>query len=73
MARYTRYYTGVPPKGSRRITGLLYRSLDDPAGVIIVDKPGAWPTIFDGGCDVIHVTYNLATDDVLELVCNGVA
>lgn len=73
LDQYRRYYTGAHPKRAHRVAGLLYRDFDDPPGVIIVDKPDAFPMIFDGGCDVIHVTYDLATDEVLELFCNGVA
>lgn len=81
LSTYARFYAGAPPKGSHRITGLLLRSfsvrsmpdLDRSAGVTIVDKPGDWPDVADGGCGVIHVTYNLATDEVIELQCNGVA
>ena len=73
LARYTRYYTGAPPKGSHRITGLLYRDVDGTAGVRIVEKPGDWPKVSDGGCDVIEVTYSLATDEILQMACNGVA
>ena len=75
LASYTRFYAGVPPRGSDRIEGLLllHEGVDGPYGFGIVDKPGDWPVVNDGGCSVIHVTYDVRVERFLSVFCNGVA
>jgi hypothetical protein len=43
-----------------------------PAGIYVVE-PGALPEIYDGGCGVIDLEYDVASDVILSFACHGSA
>lgn len=44
-----------------------------PAGIYTVSSRKGSPTIFDGGCSVMRVTYDVEEDQIVSLQCkNGV-
>ncbi len=43
------------------------------AGIYIVSSKREFPTIFDGGCSVMHVVYDVEAGRVVSLQCNGIA
>jgi len=73
LSRYARYYTGLNENGHHVIAGELISWVDDsrPAGVHIVASEKEFPVIFDGGCSVIHIHYDVDTSQITRLTCNG--
>ncbi len=82
---YYRYYAGVTIKGRRMIraeftefpnsTKIVNNEIefyqDGPAvQVVPVDK---FPNIFDGGCGVVNMLYDVDADRMVWQRCNGVA
>ena len=37
------------------------------------DWEGELPIIMDGGCSIVHITYEIATQHLLSVSCNGEA
>ncbi|WP_177204002.1 hypothetical protein [Sphingobium sp. AP50] len=67
---YSRYYYWASDTDHRKVYGVL--SMDR--------KPGRWwvevdeaPQIMDGGCSVISLTYDVLSDRVVSIFCNGEA
>ena len=44
-----------------------------PAGIYIVEDENEFPTIFDGGCAVMRVVFDVEANHVVSLKCNGLA
>jgi hypothetical protein len=60
---YTRYYA--------QTGGLLdavFIAGVDEVRIVSLDQ---LPQIFDGGCDVVHAKYDLATGHIQSIFCNG--
>ena len=68
---YARYYTMYAEKGSQILHGVFVLE-SKQSGVHIVER-SKMPGVFDGGCLVVNFKYDLATDRVIEVFCNGVA
>ena len=74
IAQYARYYFGYKADNHRMIRGELilpFRSKMKPAGIYVVGSQREFPTIFDGGCAVIHVVYDVEAGHMISLQCNG--
>jgi len=82
---YFRYYAGVTIKGRRMIraeftdfpnsTRIVKNEIefyqDGPAvQVVSLDK---FPSVFDGGCGVVNMLYDVDADRMVWLHCNGLA
>jgi hypothetical protein len=80
LSRYARYYSWERrADGVRRVIGLYttFRQagilgLDQPPGRYWV-TPEQMPGIEDGGCGVVNVTYDVASDHIESVGCNGLA
>jgi hypothetical protein len=76
IGQYARYYFGYMANNHRMIRGELvlpFGSKMKPAGIYVVDSQREFPTIFDGGCSVMHVVYDVDAGRLVSLQCNGVA
>lgn len=69
LASYKRYYAN-DGKQPGYIVATFIHDPSDP-GVLIV-PPDQLPQVFDGGCDVLNLRYQLNSHRVLSLRCNGV-
>jgi hypothetical protein len=76
IAEYARYYVGYTANNHRMIRGELimpFGSRMKPAGTYVVGSEKDFPMIFDGGCAVMHVVYDVEAGHIVSLRCNGVA
>lgn len=71
LKSYLRYYSGITVKNRRMIVGIFLLDVDH-AGIKITDVDNL-PRVFDGGCEVINVKYDVRKKRVVEIFCNGVA
>jgi hypothetical protein len=79
---FVRFYVGTGQSPHRTVIGVLlnrtflkafgsanpYRSAPDRSLVQSVDK---LPSVFDGGCGVVHVEYDLAEIRFRRVFCNA--
>jgi hypothetical protein len=75
IAQYARYYFGYKADNHRMIRGELilpFGSKMKPAGIYVVGSQREFPTIFDGGCAVMQVVYDVEAGRMVSLQCNGV-
>jgi hypothetical protein len=74
VATYARYYAGVTLAGRRTIVGelVLPAIMGQKAGVHIGSEDD-FPGIFDGGCDVVYLTYDVQRARIVSIMCNGIA
>jgi hypothetical protein len=42
-----------------------------PAGTYVVGSKREFPMIFDGGCAVMHIVYDVEVSRLVSLQCNG--
>jgi hypothetical protein len=75
VSEYARYYAPYMAGDHRMIRGELVRPMGSrkPAGIYVVGSEKDFPHIFDGGCSVVHVVYDVETASVVSLKCNGYA
>ena len=76
VGQYARYYFGYKANNHRMISGEFvfpFGTKMKPAGIYMVGSERGFPTIFDGGCSVIHVVYDVEEVRMVSLQCNGVA
>lgn len=67
--------------GDGRVVAVYYSPADDRGRALYAlagerrwhDWEGELPFIMDGGCSIVHVTYEIATQHILSVSCNGVA
>ena len=67
---YTRYYAGVVKAGRRVTLGKYHLG---GSSVVLVKGEGDLPQVFDGGCNVINVEYDVDAHSFAAAFCNGVA
>jgi hypothetical protein len=76
LKKYLRYYAGATINGRRMIRGefLLFDAFDSSKrpGIYIVAEDGL-PSVFDGGCSVVNLLYDLETARIVSISCNGIA
>ena len=65
LDRYTRTYMF----GERKVLA-IYTSYGQP-GRVWVSRPADFPIVFDGGCSVVNVVYDLKTQLFTQVACNG--
>ena len=76
VSEYARYYAPYMAGDHRMIRGELVIPIGSkmkPAGVYVVDSEKDFPHIFDGGCAIVHVVYDVETARLISLKCNGYA
>lgn len=71
LADYGRYYAGKAAGNKHTIIGVLM--LHAPTPGITFSDPAHLPNVFDGGCGVIDVEYEVEARLVTRLSCHGVA
>jgi hypothetical protein len=74
VAKYGRFYTGVFVKGEQIIQGELIVPKEGmylTVGAYIVASVRDLPLISDGGCEVIHLVYDVNTTRFLYFKCGG--
>ncbi|WP_158755342.1 hypothetical protein [Dyella sp. S184] len=71
LRSYRRYYYGQVTHGHRLLMGTYVLS-PNHAGVQIV-SPAQSPKIFDGGCSIINMKYDVERKKVVSIFCNGAA
>jgi hypothetical protein len=74
LARYARYYAGYTDNRHRLIAGEFIRStiVERAPGIQLLPDREKFPVIFDGGCSVINVVYDVDSAKMLSVNCNGV-
>lgn len=70
LQAYRRYYSGEVSGGHHVVTGVFLKSNHPGVEIVPRDK---LPRILDGGCSVMHLRYDVDSQKVLMLICNGVA
>jgi hypothetical protein len=70
LPAYARYYAGTAEAGRRLVRGVLMLPIDRPASIYVV-APGALPETYDGGCGVIELEYDVASEVIVALACHG--
>ena len=77
ISEYIRFYAVRTRHGRRLLLGefLLPDMISEKAaaGIRIVTSEKDFPEVFDGGCGVIHVEYDLSGARLISLTCNGQA
>jgi hypothetical protein len=71
LQSYVRYFAGEVVGGRDIVVGIFV--YDPEHAEIRVVGTNQMPKILDGGCDVIHLTYDVDQRKVLSLSCNGEA
>ena len=74
VAEYVRYYTGYLAGSHRMIRGEFvppYGSKMRPPGVYVVSNVRDFPLIFDGGCGIVNLIYDVDEARITSLQCNG--
>jgi hypothetical protein len=75
VASYARFYFGYTAENHRMIHGeyvLSRGSMSKPAGIYVVGSQKELPRIFDGGCSVINMIYDVEAGQIVSLECNGI-
>ena len=66
LEKYTRTYMF----GERKVLAIY--TTHGRSGRSWVSRPADFPVIFDGGCSVVNIVYDLETRSFLRVACNGV-
>ena len=75
LAAYTRYYAGRTVKGRQLVLGTYVARSTSSASlkpINIVDSEKELPMIFDSGCGVLNLAFDIPTKRVMAVTCNGV-
>ncbi len=70
LRSYTRYYTETRNDQEHYVTGIFVRG--KPGGAKLVPA-NSMPVIFDGGCDVLHLKFDLRAMRTVAFFCGGLA
>jgi len=70
---YIRYYWGTDEDGVPILNAEFQIPSDDTekAGTVIIGRPVKM--YFDGGCAIVTLRWNMASNDLVGIRCNGVA
>lgn len=82
LEKLSRYYAGITIKGRRMVRAefTAFTGVDvvndqahyDPPEVRVVPEDH-FPVIFDGGCGVVNMLFDVAADRLVWIQCNGLA
>jgi hypothetical protein len=70
IVQYSRYYAGAMRHGVRVVVGTWITGLDVSR---IVPSEADLPVIYDGGCDIVNIEYDVKRHRFIKIYCNGVA
>lgn len=79
MSAYVRYYAGITVEGRKVIygvylaTGVVRDMKQDPRAGIRIVTAREVPEIEDGGCSQVTVEFDVTSDSVTRIRCNGLA
>ncbi len=76
LSKYQRHYAGATVAGRKVIEGRWIEvDWSDPPtiGVAKIEPYAALPAVLDGGCSIVTVIYDVATDKIAMIECNGLA
>jgi hypothetical protein len=76
LSGYARYYLADIVDGRQMIRGEFVRPYgfpSKPVGIYVVSRLRDFPVIFDGGCSVVSVLYDVEAARIVSLKCNGYA
>ena len=73
LATYARYYAWQQrPDGARKVVAVWQNLTGEPPARHWVTERG-FPVIMDGGCGVVSLTWDVATQRIEHIACNGEA
>ena len=70
IVQYSRYYAGAVRHGIRVVVGIWITGLDVSR---IVPSAADLPVIYDGGCGIVNIEYDVKRHRFVKVYCNGVA
>ena len=70
IVQYSRYYAGAVRRGTRVVVGTWITGLDVSR---IVSSEADLPVIYDGGCGIVNIEYDVKRHRFVKVYCNGVA
>ncbi len=70
IVQYSRYYAGAVRHGVRVVVGTWITGLDVSR---IVPSGADLPVIYDGGCGIVNIEYDVKGHRFIKVYCNGVA
>jgi hypothetical protein len=73
IANYNRFYT-TEIRGRQMILGAFLLDSPGPHGTppaVHIVVPQDMPTVFDGGCAVVHLQYDIRAARIVTIFCNG--
>jgi hypothetical protein len=68
LGDYSRYYAQTYVSGKPYLVGVF---LLDGAGEVRVVSESDLPVVLDGGCDVVHVEYDVTEERMVTICCQG--
>jgi hypothetical protein len=71
LESYVRYYSGTIQNNRRMIFGTFI--LDPERASIKVVSIDKMPHVFDGGCRVVNLKYDVTKKKIVALFCNGLS
>jgi hypothetical protein len=72
LSQYSRYYVAYSFGDRHTLNGELVKLDSGKPGVYIVDNESKFPMINDGGCNIIHISYDFDLHRLAApLKCNG--
>jgi hypothetical protein len=70
IVQYSRYYAGSVRHGIRVVVGTWITGLDVSR---IAPSEADLPVIYDGGCGIVNIEYDVKRHCFIRIYCNGVA
>lgn len=70
LTAYTRHYATVRHGGRIMVRGVF---VGGPPKVVIEKSESDLPGIFDGGCHVVNILYDMKSLKIVQVFCNGYA
>lgn len=74
LADFARYYAASTSNSHRTIVGEMVIPFGPPTksvGIYVVGSKNEFPAIFNGGCAVLYLVYDIDTEQVISLKCGG--
>lgn len=75
LEEYVRHYWGTMENGVAILNGQFHLPWGDEEkpNTIHINDPDGPPMIFDGGCSVVNLRWNMRLKKLIAIWCNGVA
>jgi hypothetical protein len=69
IVEYSRSYAGAVRHGTQVVVGTW---ITGPDASRIVNSEADLPVIYDGGCDIVNIEYDVKGHRFVKVFCNGV-